>query len=639
MTDALILGITGFFTCTFLSGRLSDIFNVLFGAPFNMLSLILCAIMSIICVILACKSKVLDFFVGKRVLYVIAIIFGCIITYTAPNIFGAVSILEKLGAGCLLGTYILICATILSQLRLPRPHIDRNLCMFLLIVLAVVNFCGGIYVAQASTVYFWDSSTYWTISRDIANGNIPGGFFSSLYNSILHFDYNYLAGLLSAVFANLFGNSRTVYILSILNCYYVPIAATIYLLCKDTKRPIMVSSSILLAFPVILFLGLAGFVDIVGLLVCLACFKTYFSKNQTFAKAFSLGLLLALSILLRRWYAFFAVTFIFAMLCDVFISKRSFKYFLASLFHVGFILLMFFGELVTGKLLADYTTLYAGYKFALSTDFMLIFRYFGIIPLLLIAIGGIYAICKKDRRPWFLFIQMFSCFVLFVRTQTHGQQHLLLYIPALILLSIIVLEYANKKVIASVLILSIGISANTLINRPQPSSLTEIKSYAPFANFSMRPKTRPDTKQLLALKAYLDNLVVDGESVAVLSSSLVLNADILRNVEDSFGIIDKERLDYFISIPEVDSRDTDFSSLYSATYMVVATPAQTHLGAEKQRVVTTAVDSFVNNTDIAKSYELVDTSFKIDDIQISIYKRTQATTPDEINQFESGLFI
>lgn len=637
MADCIMISVTALFSCFFLTDKISMLCRHIFGFPGTWIWGIVCALAAAGIAVLAHRKHVLALLGRKRIYLIAAQIFGIIIVFTGSGVFGVSHMLSKIGAGVLLGLYIFICAACISKIRPHIPRLNTSLLLFLLCTMVIVNFAGAVYVSQSAYIYYWDNAIYWTFAREIADGSMSNGFFTDLYYSIIHFDYNYLAALLSALFAKLFGDSRTIYILSILNCYYIPICAAVYCLCRKGKHPILTASVTLLSFPAVLFLGLAGFVDIAGLLVCLLCFWLYFSKKQTFARAFALGLLLAVTILLRRWYAFFTVSFLAAMLADIFISKRSPLYLITAFVHVGFILMTFFGEFVTGKLLADYASLYAGYQFSLSVDFKLIFRYFGIIPLALISAGSIWLIVKKDRRPCFALLQMITCFFLFARTQTHGQQHLLLYIPALMFLTVLILQSMHTRFYVPALLLAVCISANTLIDRPQPAAISEIRSYALFADFSMRPRIRTDAKQILALKAYLDNLAQDGSKIGVLASSFILNKDILDNVEASFQIKDTQTRDYFLELPAVDSRDHDFSAFYAADYIVAASPVQTHLAPENQCVVTVPAESFINHTDIALAYEKLDAEFMVQDVTVAVYRRTRENTLEERTAFEQRL--
>lgn len=187
-------------------------------------------------------------------------------------------------------------------------------------------------------------------------------------------------------------------------------------------------------------------------------------------------------------------------------------------------LLFFFQRLVSTKLLADYSSLYVAYKIGLDKDILLLFRYFGIIPLILFFAAGICLLFSKGQRCDAAFLMIWSvlCFCLFVRVQTHGQQHLLMYAPA-----------------------------------------------------------------FMYMIRYLDSLGAKGLHVGLLASSFTLNQDMLLNSEASLSLprVSDTPRSYLVYLPDVDQRDGWSDALFKCDILAVADPPQTHLGEENQAVV------------------------------------------------------
>ena len=95
-----------------------------------------------------------------------------------------------------------------------RPH--HKTLIYFAVVWAVLNILAIIYITKSNYIYFWDDSTYWDIARKIASGAFSeGGFWHNVYNSVAEQDYNYIAGLPSALIVKIFGESRLAYVLSI----------------------------------------------------------------------------------------------------------------------------------------------------------------------------------------------------------------------------------------------------------------------------------------------------------------------------------------------------------------------------------------------------------------------------------------
>lgn len=520
---------------------------------------------------------------------------------------------------------------------------QKNIIYFLIIALTV-NILAVLYITKSSVIYFWDDATYWDISRKIASGAInEGGFWRNVYASVGTQDYNYIAALPSAFLARLFGESRLVYVLGLVNMYLLPSFIAVYLLArKVSKAPKIATAIVILICPSMMFLTFNGFVDIGGLLICLLCFNLYYAKGGEgrIWRYALIGALLVLMMLWRRWYAFFAVSFVTAMLADCVLFKRKWQGAAVTIAVCALLLTLCFRDFLINQLIRDYGSLYADYKFSVSTDFKLITRYFGVIFIAVLAAASVAAgIKKKEMRTVFIWLQMIVCLFMFISTQTHGQQHLLLYVPSLIMLTLITIKHINKEwMLIGISVLALAHSLNVYIPRLQPKSLNEIKGYALIPNFSMLPQSRGDTDEILALKQKLDTTVYDGDTLGVLASSFVLNEDILKNVQPSLGV-KQIRDNYIVSLPQVDSRDRDLSALYNVNYVLVALPAQTHLAEGSQTVVTEAVRSFENYTDIATAYiEVPECETTIGDMTVKLFWRVRDELPSDIREFESRLY-
>lgn len=521
---------------------------------------------------------------------------------------------------------------------------QRNVIYFLVIAL-IVNILAVIYITKSNFIYFWDDSTYWDISRKIAAGVFDeGGFWKNVYKSIGTQDYNYIAGLPSALLVKLFGESRLVYVLGLVNMYLIPSYIMIYLLAmKVSKAPKIATALTILLCPTMMFLAFNGFVDIGGLFICLLCFNLYYTKDgkkDGIWRYIVIGLLLVIVMLWRRWYAFFVVSFVTAMIADCVLFKRKWYNAAATVMVIGSVLVLCFRDFVIQRLMNDYGNLYAGYKFSMMTDFKLITRYFGLIYIGMLAVCSVIAAVKrKEKRTFFMWVQIVVCLFMFVSTQTHGQQHLLLYVPSLIILTLIIIKYITKEwMLIGISLLAVIHSVNVYIPRKQPSNIQEIKSLSAMPSFSMLTVRRDDTDEILALKRKLDETVYMGDSLGVLASSFTLNEDILKNVEPSLGV-KTMRDNYIVSLPQVDSRDVDLSALYNVNYVLAAFPAQTHLAPGSQTVIEEAVRSFGEYTDIATAYEEVEGSETvIDDITVKLFHRVRDERAIDIAAFKSRLY-
>lgn len=402
-------------------------------------------------------------------------------------------------------------------------------------------------------------------------------------------------------------------------------------------------------FPCAFYLSLIGFVDIAGVIPCFLAVLFYFrgSKSNPL-NYFVTGTLLALAVLLRRWYVFFALSFVIISIVDSIAFTRSAKSTLATLLPFGFILLFFFQKFVSYRLLADYGSMYAAYQLGLKSDCMIFFRYFGVIPVMCLLGFAVYQITKKEnrRQSILMLIQPIICFSLFVSIQTHGQQHLLLYLPALYCLASsafgIALSLEKKLLVTAGAAVPLVLSAYCLLPTKQPSSIQEIENPAIIANFSFKPAVRDDIDDLLEITKYTDSLVVGTDKqMAVLASSLKINREILTNLELSLSLKNSDEIDrsYMLSLPSVDSRDSLPLNIEAWDYVLVASPVQTHLGEENQNVVTIPAYSFLSGSNIAAAYKQLPEHFILSgtNIEVFIFEKLRDATEDEYNEYISHL--
>lgn len=504
---------------------------------------------------------------------------------------------------------------------------------------------GIIYVLMSKTVYFWDNSTYWDISRMLSEKPINFDFFKEVYNSIGTNDYNYFIAVPVALWMKLFGTTRISYVIAVILFYVLPTQIVIYLIARRMKRTRLAFAVSILCIPAFVYNAVIGFIDVAGVLIGLLCYYLYFTdvlRNKPYIKSVLLGVLLVIIMLTRRYFAFFAVSFVTVMALNTILFKKSFKELAVTVSAIAIMLVVFFNPFLVNILLKNYGTLYSSYKYSVFTDFKLITRYFGVVFILLVFVQGIYlAIKKKEMRCLSAIMQIVICASMFMLTQTHGQQHLLMYIPPLTMLVMLAVDCIDKKA------LLITLSAVALLNfvspsikRVQPKNIQEIKTLSLFPSYSVKPETRSDINAILALKRNLDKKIPEGENCGVLASSFTLNSSILINVVPSLNKKEMRQDNYIIGLPEVDSRDYwRLNELYQCGYLLVATPAQTHLSPKEQTIIVQAVKSFDEGTDIANSFmEIKDFKTKIGDVDVRLYKRVKDVSETEKTEFELKLY-
>ncbi len=533
--------------------------------------------------------------------------------------------------------------------RENRERLKKNRAAVIMVSVSciAVLIAGICYVENSRTIYFWDDSTYWDITRALVNGELAGdGFWQSVYNSIGALDYNYAAALPSALWMLIFGQSRMAFVAGLIVMYIVPSVILIYRLCRKlSKAPKAAFLMAVFIMPVTFFLAFNGFVDVGGLLIALCCYDLYYSAKGVSRGRFKyiiIGILLVLIMVFRRYFAFFSVSFITAMIADCIIYRRNRKNLLLLIAVAAALLATVFRPFLINILLKNYGSLYSGYKYSPATDMKLILRYFGAAFLIISAIVPfISGIKRGEYRPVFLWIQIISCAAIFMVTQTHGQQHLLLYVPALTVMTIFLVNCISKEWMLIVMcVLTVLNLSNTFIKRDQPNNIQEIDHYAVIPDFSLRADRREDADAILTLKRDLDAIIPEWQECKILSSSFLLNDGILRNAEPSLGAETYRSPDYIKALPEVDSRDGDrLWEIYYADYILAAFPAQTHLAEGQQTITECLVDSFAGYTDIARDFvEIYSFARQVGSLDVKLYQRINDVDALRQREFEAKLY-
>ena len=399
------------------------------------------------------------------------------------------------------------------------------------------------------------------------------------------------------------------------------------------------------ALPILFFISNMGFIDIGGTVLTFAALILLLYRKETDAGPL-IGFLLALSVLLRRWYSFFALTFIIDAFLYEIINKRI-KHSVTSFLYFGGTLLFFVQAFVSQRMLADYKGIYQAYALGFKYDIIIFARYFGGLLTLLLFIYAIYRQIKgkKEFTPeTFAVTVSLLSFLLFTRIQTHDVHHLLLYVPSFIILILSFISNIKKKSLTAIFLCICFIqTANTLIPRVQPTSLYDIKFPAAIPDFSNLPPRDNNTDGMLKMVEYLDkNIGEKGKTLYFLSSSVRYNDDALKNVEISLSVPKKSavsRSDYVLPVSHIDKRDGLSENLFNADYILIPSILQLHENPDGQKVISVPYEMMLNGEGFAKAYERTDITFDMGDgLEMYLYKKIRPVTDEEKAQLQSEIF-
>lgn len=551
-------------------------------------------------------------------------------------------LLCHIGSGIFLGLIVL--GLVRSGKEYGAPgRVNGRLMLALALFL---NVLAALYVTGSATVYVWDTAGYWLNAQTLAQAPFGLGQLREVLQSVLTLDYNYLLAFPISLVMRLLGTGRYIFVLSAVNLYLLPGVWGLCILGRRMGR----GGGLMLAMglPMLIYTALVGFVDVAACSVAVWAFVLYTdAEKPPQARGVLAGGLLVLTFLLRRYFFFFAISFGAAALVKTLITGRKRWEDWLALLISGVMGSVFFAQsfLVEKIFRSNYGDTYSAYALGLKSDFMLFCRYFGWIVLVLALAMALFLLIRRPgaRGEAILALgQIVLCYILFTRVQSHGQQHLLLYLPAMaVLLSRGIGELPDWGWRTPCLwSATVVLTVSPFLPRVQPASIAEIRLPNVLPAFSYRGPRRTDLMELVALRSFMDSLSERGEkTAAVVASSLVLNGNTYENLLMSLGIPESEGpKTKMLYVSDVDKRDGFSWNVLCADYLIVTDPVQTHLGEENQQVMALLAYDLLDGTGSGAAFKPLRTRFMLsDDITVYIYERVRAVTAEEYESISDRL--
>lgn len=529
---------------------------------------------------------------------------------------------------CHLGNGLLFAALVLALLRagrdlagLGRVNVRQMLLLFL-----ALNAVTAVYVLSSRTVYVWDNAGYWAVARTLADQPFGPAQLRGILESTISLDYNYLLALPVSWVMRLLGGSRAVFLFSVANLYILPSLWGLAALAPEKPW-----GGLLLAglFPMLTYVGLVGYVDVASAALGIWAVAVYRSERPAVSRGLVSGALLVGTFLLRRYFFFFAASFgVAALVCKLLFQRKRWADFGALFASSAFCALFCTYRFLLDKVLGtNYSDLYSAYDLGLRSDLLLFCRYFGWVLLAVLALLAAAGLTRKETRPAVAFslVQLAVCFLAFVSIQSHGQQHLLLYLPALALLASSSLLSRPGPLPALLAAAAFGFC---FVPKAQPASICEIASPDPLPSFQFYGPRRSDIDQLLALADAVDGLSAEEpHTAAVLASSFTFNSETLTSLRASLSLPEPETGTVVQYHGTVDKRDAFNWNTAQADYLIVGDPVQTHLGEENQQVMALLAHDVLEGIGPGTAYEALPETFSLENgVTVRLYRRTRAWT-------------
>lgn len=514
-------------------------------------------------------------------------------------------------------------------------------------------------LSKNSFIYYWDYGGYWTYSFDYMDTlyRSPSDGIALLWESILNSDYNLILPLIISLPLKIFGITFSRYVIINYFMFCVPamfIAFSLFIKISKQKKLFshLAGFLILATFIIPLKAMLMGYIDIaimipaVLLLSLIIDYKSTDSPKRNMAKNISIGLLLVISFLFRRYSAFFLVGLILSFFLVELaknlknthknkLLKTNIKQLLLNFSSIGVTtlgtLLIFFSPLVFRVLNDNYSEMYVGYDTDLITKIQSVFNYSGWVFIALSSFGFIYSHYKKINRKITtvsILSILFTC-ILFFRVQRMDPHHFYTILAPIMLLSYLGLYYLlnlKKWILSIPVVIVILLNPIYFFSTTAQNTLSPI---APLFSAHHEPLVRNDINSLKSLEEYLKNDTTG--SIFVLASGSILNADIVRSLDKPYK---KIAIDRQLTTNDVDLRDGFHSDFLRADLIITTDPIQTHLANNSQEIIRYLAEQIQDpNSYIGKHFEKASATFALDsNTTVYIYHKTSEFSHQDLEQ-------
>jgi hypothetical protein len=542
---------------------------------------------------------------------------------------------------------------------------------FLLLALFVVG-----YVLRERFIYFWDYAIYHDFYANLGTtfAESPAHALHLVASSIRESAYNLLPTMFQMPFRFAFGAGRLPYILSITVTFVFPaIVIFSFVVSKlrggtvahavfDDATLTLISALTLAVMPQLWVPVLLGSVDAGGLIIIFTVLFLYSRLDwakYNFRSVAATALFLCLLIMYRRWYAYWVVGFFGSIvLCEIFRcawdkQRRShFAYIAENVLAMGLVSFSTFFIIATPiaykMLTTNYRDAYSAYRSShpLIHNLGALYDHFGLLTIVLAALGILLSLMQKERRPisYFLCVQFAITFVLFTRTQdfsigeNFGVQH---YYWALATIAIFLSFFAqdaflwaktrSRKSAILVALLTVSVANFAVAFVPKADGLLKPVGFA-LTRLRQYPMVRTDLDQVRALLNSLDEVSNASDStIYVLASSFSLNSSIARHACFSLQPPHLALASKIDVTNDVDKRDGFPIQMLRARYVVVTIPYGYHLLPQDQRVIGILADQLVNGEGIGASYDRMDLEYKLEDgSSVFIYRKVRPLDPSAL---------
>ncbi len=521
-------------------------------------------------------------------------------------------------------------------------------------VLAVAQFLFvAAFVGAERTIYFWDYAMYHNMALNLRYA-LGVGFAEgwAQFRASLGQDYNLIFALPAQIGFTLFGEGRSVFVLTNFVAFFLPFEIAVAFVVRRV---------FLLGWPMALVAAfggcslipalwrplLDGFPDVASAALITFALGLALERPKSWRVALGLGVLVGLAVLLRRHFAYAGLALLVVM--TVFDSVdalrtrgaeslgRVLRRLTARLFLSGFaalaVLALVMPDYLLQMLSVNFNALYASYQSPAADFFAFIVEAWGLLLLGATVAGwAVAAALFPPLRSALAFVGAYTAVWLLAWGFASRQVEYHYMLPALPLATVLGLtglvlgvqriapRWRVALLGAGVLVLG-GNAVWALWLAPRDQVLPPVTQDWGIFSAPRPPMERLDIEALAALTRHLAASVKPDDRIVLVGSSRVVNQDLLRTVFLQLGARDlAARL---LMAPEVDSREgPPLNAFAAASVYIVPEPAQYHLDPSGQKVVTALAERFPPQGASAPLFRRDDAVFTLaNGVRASVWRR------------------
>lgn len=491
------------------------------------------------------------------------------------------------------------------------PKVEWILILVWLVGL-VIYFCW--LCSQDQRIVNWDSGFYWikVLNYNASIFTEPLKTLKEIYNSIEMTDYsNVIPAIISIPFSFIGKNSYTLYRVQLFTMFQIPT----YLVMADILVRIITQLGINFKnkyFFAIMVCSLVSYVyiptvyglfDIADLLLINLVVLILLDWNWSdfdWKRGIILSILFLEILFVRRHFSFFCLGFFgFYLVINLICTISKFRHdrermkisivgYIKNSILVGgvciTVLMLFFRHYLKRTLLNDYAVEYGARSVGNMGDkFIVTFKWIG-LALVAFAVVGIIKLIIAKKYEILVVNVASTLFIMFMffRIQSLSNQHYLNFTPQMMMLIFVgvcsiwdwILKGKKIAILSEILILFLSFAHGMI-----PS--VDLGKWRIFPSVNYQPEIRTDLAEIERLLTDAKNMTVEiGETAYCLSSSGILNDDILRNFYLPKTINSFQNLSRTY---DIDMQGGFPIACLDAKVVMVAEPAQTHANYDGQR--------------------------------------------------------